>query len=120
MQLITRTSLTWLRTKALRRRKWYTLSILERSVIDLTIRHVERVKSEKLSQIISRIICKILKALKNQFLQKVEDIGYNLVERVSCIASRWGHRNALDWQKDLNFIRYLGIETVNCNGWKQF
>ena len=63
-----------LRGKALRHRIWFTLSRLERGVVDLTIRYVDEVKSEVLSLVIGRIACKILKALRSPFLVKAERV----------------------------------------------
>ena len=98
-----------LKVRALRRRSWYSLSRLERSVVELTIRYVDRIRSARLSLVISRIVCKILKALRSPFLQRAEQVGYDLAERFSRIAVGWGYAKASEWKQDQGFIRYLGI-----------
>ena len=109
-----------LKVRALRRRSWYSLSRLERSVVDLTIRYVDRIESERLSLVISRIVCKILKAMRSPFLQRAEQMGYGLAERFSRIAVSWGYAEASNWRRDLGFVRYLGANAVSNNsGWGQ-
>jgi ribosome-associated toxin RatA of RatAB toxin-antitoxin module len=74
---MTRGGLASLKVKALRHRFWFALSRLERGVVDLTIRYVDEIKSEVLSLVIGRIVCKILKALRSPFLAKAERVEDN-------------------------------------------
>lgn len=120
MWLMTGGGLASLKSMALRRRAWYALSRMERSVVDLTIRYVDKIRSETLSLVICRIICKILKALRSPFLWKVEQVGFDLALRISRIAVGWGNVQASAWMQDLGFIKYLGIRAVNnIGGWDQ-
>jgi len=119
VRLITREGLVSFKRKALRRRVWFrALSKIERGIVDLTIRCVDRVRSWKLALIIGRIRCKIFKALRSRFLEKAETAGYDLAERVSMIAVSWGYTEASSWKRDIGFVRYLGVNALNNGaGW---
>ncbi len=116
---MTREGLESLRARALRRRVWFgVLTRLERGVIDLTIRLVDRIRSARLGLVVGRIVCKLLKALRSGFMVRVERVGSDLAERVSRIAVSWGYADASSWVGDLGFVRYLGISAVNnISGW---
>ncbi len=119
--LMTKEWLVSMRRMALRRRVWFgVLSRVERGVVDLTIKCVDRVRSGRLALAISRIVCKILNAFKSRFLMRVDRVGYDLAERISKIAVGWGYVGASSWRRDLGFIRYLGVNAVgNSSGWEQ-
>lgn len=108
-----------MRRRALRRRVWFgVLTGVERGIVDLTIRCVDRVRSGRLALVIGRIICKVLKALRSGFLERVERVGYAPAERISGIAVGWGYVEASAWRRDRVFVRCLGINTVNnITGW---
>jgi len=91
--------------------------MLERSVVDLTIRHVDEIRSERLCLVISRIVCKILKRLRSPFLRRVEELGSDLAERVSRIAVGWGYTEASAWRRDMGFVKYLGVTATNSGRW---
>lgn len=82
-------------------------------MLDLTIRYVDEVKSDVLSMVIGRIVCRILKALRSPFLAEAERVGYEIAEAISRIAVSWGYAVASAWKQDFNFIRHLGINSVN-------
>lgn len=111
--------LTSLKRRALRRRVWFgVLTRAERGIVDLTIRCVDRIRSMRLALVIGRIVCKVLKAFRSGFLDRVERIGYDLAERISGIAVGWGYAEASEWRRDLGFVRHLGINAVNnIPGW---
>jgi hypothetical protein len=108
-----------LRTRALRRGVWYQrLSPLERGVLELTARYVDEIKSSRLALVVSRILCKLLKALQSPFLRHAIQVGAPSVTRVSRHAVAWGHTYADAWVRDGAFIRFLGILMVNnLPGW---
>jgi len=106
-----------IKAKALRRRVWFrALSRVERCIVDLTIRCVERVRSPVLERTILNIINKILKTLESGFLEKVNKVGSAVAEKVCRIALGWGNRNGSRWKHDSSFIRFLGINAVNSGG----
>ena len=117
--LMTREWLVSVRKMALRRRVWFgVLSRMERGVVELTIRCVDKVRSARLALVIGRIVCKILDASRSRFLMRVDGVGYDLAERISKIAVGWGYVGASGLRQDLGFVRYLGVNAVSNNsGW---
>ena len=103
-----------IKAKALRRRVWFrALSRVERGIVDLTIRCVERVRSSVLARTISNIVGKILKTLESGFLEKVNKVGSDVAEKVCRIALGWGNASASRWRRDVDFVRFLGVNAVN-------
>ena len=102
------------RAKAVRQRLWFkTLSKVERSIVDLTIRCVEKVRSRILAKIISNILAKILKTLEPSFLEAAMRIGREIADEVCGIAEKLGNVSASRWKHDLGFVRFLGVTAVN-------
>ncbi len=109
---LSRLSLVALRTKALRRRIWYrVLSRIERGLVDLTIRWVDRVKSVRLAQVLIRILGKLVRAL-NSGMVGVLEMGSVLALRASGLAVGWGDGLAFGWRFDTGFGRALGLGVV--------
>lgn len=105
------------RARALRQRTWFkALSRTERSIVELTIKCVERIRSRVLARIVSGIVAKILKTLKPSFLENAMRVGREIADEVCGIALEWGNVKASRWKHDLAFIRFLGVNTVNTNG----
>jgi len=112
--LLTSQGLMKIKTNALRRKVWFkALSRVERSIIDLTIRCVEIVRSNALIKTLLTILDKLLKTLEEDYLKKMETIGREIAERICEIASKWGNPHAWLWKYDLRFVRFLGVNTVN-------
>jgi hypothetical protein len=111
--LLSRGGLLAIRKRAYRKGVWYkALTKLERGIVDLTVKYVEKVKSPVLARIITKIVCKVLKALRSRFLVKVETLGYELAERICRLAVEWGNPGASNWKYDMKFVRFLGINAV--------
>ena len=103
-----------IKANALRRRVWFrALSRVERGIVDLTTRCVERVRSPVLARTIFAIINKILKTLESGFLEKVNKVGSAVAEKVCRIALGWGNVSASSWRRDVDFIRFLGVNAIN-------
>ena len=112
--MLTRQGLSRIKTRALRQRVWFkALSRVERGIVDLTIRCVEKVKSPVLTGAIIDIVGKVLKILENGFLEIVKRVGSAAAEKVCGIAEEWGNENASSWKRDSGFIRFLGVNAVN-------
>ena len=118
-RFITREGLTALRRDALRRRVWFSaLKKRERSMVELTARCVDRVRSARLALVIGRIVCKVLKAFRSRFLERVEAVGYDLAAKICRIAVSWGYEAAATWRQDIYFVRFLGVNAINnSSGW---
>jgi len=103
-----------IKTKALRQRIWYrAISRVERGIVDLTIRCVERIQSPVLARFLSEIIGKISQRTKRSFLERVNTVGKAIAQEISAIAERWGNEHASTWKHDSSFIRFLGVSSVN-------
>ncbi|MDH5462163.1 MAG: hypothetical protein OEZ29_04140 [Candidatus Bathyarchaeota archaeon] len=112
--LLTRQGLMKARTRAVRQRIWFkALSKVERGIVDLTIRCIERVRSRILNRIVSNIIAKILKNLKPSFLETVTKVGREIAHEICEIALKWGNLRASSWRHDSDFIQFLGVTAIN-------
>jgi uncharacterized membrane-anchored protein YjiN (DUF445 family) len=113
-QVIVRQDLVKVKTRALRLRIWFkTLSRIERAIMDLTLKCVERIRSHILEETITTILDKIITALEQGFLTKADDVGRIIAKRIAEIAEEWGNDAASTWKFDSSFIRFLGISTLN-------
>jgi hypothetical protein len=112
--LLSRESLLAISKRAYRKGVWYkALTRVERGIVDLTVKYVEKVRSPVLARIIAKIVYKVLKALRSRFLVKVEMLGYGLAERICRLAVEWGNAGASNWKYDRGFIRCLGINAIS-------
>lgn len=112
--MISRQDLLRVKSRALRMNIWFqTLSRTERAIMDLTVRCVERIRSHLLEATISSILEKILEALGCGFLERAEETGRQIAERMCEIAQKWGNKQASKWKFDADFVRFLGINAVN-------
>jgi len=111
---LTRETLARTKRKALRKRIWFrVLTKLERGILDLTIRCVERVRSPLLERSLTTILSKLSDAPEKGYLYVVEKIGRPLAAKISSMAKSWGNESAQDWWRDLALIRYLGATTTS-------
>jgi hypothetical protein len=108
-----------IKRKAIRLKVWYKLNNIERAIIDLTIKCVNKIKSIKLKNVILKILNKIKEAIENDFLNKIYENGLKEIVKIIKIAYSWGNKNSLEWIKDKSFIFYLGIKNIYTpNIWK--
>ena len=90
---------------ALRRNVWYkSLNHLERSIIDLTVKYVDSIKSAKLAQVVTGIVSKLESALESIVDRLARSVGLSLAQKISSIAVSWGNRSAHAWAEDLTFF----------------
>src|SRR5712692_777913 len=105
---ITREVLIGLKTRGLRRRLWYcTLSRMERGLVDLTIRWVDKVRSGRLAETLVRILAKLAMALETG-MGRVLVRGRTLAVRASELAVGWGNGAAFYWRFEAAFANALG------------
>ena len=103
-----------LRDEAKRRRVWFrVLSVLDRRLMDLAIRVVDRPRSMMLIMALAKVVVKIKRALMSPIMRLMELVGRPLAKKISMIALRWGNRSAAEWAEDRDFIRYLTIIDMN-------
>jgi len=101
-----------IKRKAIRLKAWYKLDNIERTIIDLTIKCVDKIKSIKLKNVILKILNKIKEIFENDFLNKIYENGLKEIVKIIKIAYSWGNKNSLNWIKDKSFIFYLGIKNI--------
>jgi len=112
--VLNRQGLVKIKVRALRRKVWFkTLSRVERGIIDLTIRCVERIRSYALMKTILAIVDRLLRTLEEGYLKKVERIGREIAQKICEIAWKWGNPHALIWKYDINFVKFLGVNALN-------
>jgi hypothetical protein len=112
--LLTRQGLVQVKVRALRQQLWFnTLTQLERSIVDLTIRCVEQVRSRILAKMVSQILVKLRKTQKPSFLKVAEAIGRAKAAAICTVALTWGNGDAAWWQRDRSFVRLLGVNAMN-------
>ncbi len=99
---------------ALRRGIWFrVLNQVERSILDLTVRYVDKIKSAMLAKLVTAILTKLKLAMESTVERTVRTIGCSLALKISIIALRWGNHSAAEWATDSAFARYLAIIQMN-------
>lgn len=112
--MLTKQNLQKVKTRALRKGVWYkVLPRIERSIVDLTIRCVERISSDVLMKTVVAILDKLLQSLEEDYLKRVERIGREIAEKICEIARRWGNPHAWTWKYDFSFVKFLGVNAAN-------
>ena len=102
------------RRRALRRRVWFrVLGGEERSIVVLTIRCVDRIRSAMLAKIVTAILIKLKVALESRVKRLMRTRGHLMAQRVSKIAQEWRNRSASKWAWDPGFMQYLTIMQMN-------
>jgi hypothetical protein len=111
--MFSREQLTSIRRKALRRGIWHrVLDRAERALINLTIRVVDAVRSDRLAKVLSNPIEKLREAMKG-LMDRAREMGRPLAEELSRVAQAWGYLGAGSWAKDEFYAIYLGLSALN-------
>jgi len=106
---LTSETIAGLKVRALRRRVWYrALDRIERGLLDLTIRWVDKVRSGLMARVLLRILVKLAQAME-QGMERVLSVGRELALRASALAVGLGNRQAYAWRFDESFWRALGF-----------
>ncbi len=101
-----------MKTRGLRRRVWYrALDRIERGLVDLTIRWVDKVRSGRMTETLMRILEKLAQAMETG-MGRVLGRGRILAARASAIAVGWGNGSAFYWRFEQAFCRALGLGIV--------
>lgn len=113
-KLFSRGSLLSIRRKAQRKRVWFkVLSPIERGLISLTIRCVDRVRSSKLVAMLRNVMERLEEALRSRVERLMVEVGWPLARKIAYYAFFWGNRDALNWALDASFARYLTVAHMN-------
>lgn len=99
---------------ALRRGIWYrALNRLERSVLDLTAKYVDTIRSSKLATLVMVIVEKLKVASESIVDRLVRSVGFPLAQKVSVIAVSWGNSSAKQWASDKDLARFMAVTHLN-------
>jgi hypothetical protein len=114
MSLCSIETLSALRRFSLRKRIWYSsLTGVERSIVNLTIKIVDEIRSPLLAKTIKQVLLKLSNALKSGYMYRFEAAGRPIAERLGEVAFSWGNKAALSWKNDISYIRWLGMSQLN-------
>ena len=102
-----------MKRRALRRGIWYrVLDHVERGILSLTARIVDRVESVVLGVTLVKIFRKLRDALKSEVVKQME-FSINRARKIAEQAVAWGYRGAESWATDNDFIRYILSLKIN-------
>jgi hypothetical protein len=102
------------RAAALRRGVWFkALDHVERGILSLAARVVDRVESVVLCVELVNIMAKLRDALMSGFVRRMEEYGFGRALRMARQAVEWGYTVAVGWSSDLGFVRYLTVLDLN-------
>jgi len=98
-----------MKTRGLRRRVWYwALDRMERGLVDLTIRWVDKVRSGRMTETLMRILAKLAMALETG-IGRVLGRGRMLAAKASELAVGWENGSAFYWRFEQAFCNALGL-----------
>jgi len=105
-----RCDLVRLKLAALRRGVWFrVLSRIERSLVDLAIVTVRRVRSFVLARCVGFVVEKLGGVFESRVQRRIQTVGFPLAKKLGEIAQSWGNRSAVGWAGDLGFARFLAM-----------
>ena len=118
-RMYTREFLLGLRRKAMRRRVWYgCLDGVDRGIFYLVTRVVDRIESDVLGVVVLRMVRRLRDALKSEFARVMESHGFRMAWDAAERAVEWGSGVAGEWARDVGYVRYLTVLTLNRpSGW---
>ncbi len=106
--------LSTLRAKAVRQKVLYrALDSLERGILYLSSRIVDRVSNVTLSEQLAEIVTKLVEALKSRYQRHRESYGIDRLVEVVMQAVKLGYRDSVRWIGDHDFIDYLTVLDLN-------
>ena len=107
---LTRENLAKLRQKARRRGIWFrNLKQNERTLLNLTISVVQRVRSFLLARIVSRLVGRLCEALESRIVRLIRIEGPQLAKRLSEIGETLGCKSAKCWAHDRGLMQFLVV-----------
>ena len=114
--ILERERLRLLKLKAKRAGVWFkALTNLDRVLVNLVIKVVDRVRNVKLATSLYTVVRKLEEALENKISRTIRMIGLPLACKLVSLARKWGNSSAERWLSDLSFARFLAIMHLNGN-----
>jgi hypothetical protein len=111
---LNRTQLIKLKFKAMRAGVWFkALPMIDRVLVDLTIKVTENIRSISLAKSILTVVGKLEGLLESSVLKSLRSVGRQLAEKLSLIAQKWGNVSAKNWATDSSFAFFLAVMHTN-------
>ena len=105
---LTKRTLFELKSRSLRKGVWFrTLSRIERGLVDLTMRWVDKVRNGTMARVLLRILEKLALALEHG-MARILGTGRLLALKASETAVEWGNEDAYYWRYERTFWVCLG------------
>jgi hypothetical protein len=89
------------------------LGKVERALVDLAIRVVDRVRSPVLFKALVSIVKKLEDASMSRVSRAIRTIGFPCAQKLSLLAQKWGNKSAQNWIFDLSFARFIAVMHIN-------
>jgi hypothetical protein len=114
LSFLNKTQLVKLRLKAIRAGVWFrALPRIDRVLVDLTIRVAGSVRSVTLARNLLAVIRKLEELLESRLLRAFRGVAFQLAQKLSNVAQKWGNISAKNWTADVSFIRFLAVMHIN-------
>src|SRR6266550_2934201 len=98
--------------RSMRQGLWFrTLECQERGLLDAALSWLNNIRSDRLKQVLTRILAKLAKAM-NSVLCRLRERGGPMAVRMSELAVRWENHLARSWRLDESFQVCLGAGIV--------
>jgi len=108
--MYTKGFLSSLRAKAIRRKILYkALDGVERGILYLSSRLLDKVSSLTLVEQLAEIVTKLEEALKTGYQRHLEEYGVNRLAEIVLQAVKLGYSGAVTWIRDTGFAMYLTV-----------
>src|SRR5256885_8815982 len=105
---LTRSLVMKFKVRSLRQGLWFqALECQERGLLDATLSWLNNIRSDRLKQVLTRILAKLAKAM-NSVLCRLRERGGPMAVRTSELAVRWENQLAWNWRFDESFQVCLG------------
>ena len=106
--LLNRTQLAKLKSKAMRAGVWYkALPRIDRVLVDLSIKVAENIRSTHLAKCLLAVFGKLEGLLENSVMKNLWLLGKQLAEKLSLVAQKLGNLSAKAWATDRSFALFL-------------
>ena len=112
--LLEKRQLSLLRRRAMRAGVWFRrLPRMDRVLVDLTIKIVDKIRSVKLAKSLLVVARKLEGLLESRFARRVREIGFRLAIKQSLVGVGWGNTSCRGWAGDPIYARFLAVIQIN-------
>jgi hypothetical protein len=88
---------------------------MERAIVNLTIKCVTELRSQKLIKIVIELMDKLRDAMKSKVERLIEIFGRPHAKKISEMALSWGNTSAIEWASNPGFLRYTVLTYMNAS-----